>query len=752
LRIAQEDERESAKFYAGAKDLAISMAVIVALAFVGFGYLWQPGQTLFSPHSDFVAEHATTKQILYDSVQKGRGIPFWRSDEFSGYAGLINPQSQFTFPQQFLFFLEPPLAAVGGTFFLYFLSAGLAYYILARVLGLGFWPRLLMAAAGMFSFKLIIGVYAGWLPNLSIVISFPLLFAAVFYLVKKPGLPSGLAVAAAGGLCLQAGHLQLLYYSFWFLLTYLAMHVLTQLREGRQRSLLQLGMWLVPCIVLALGLAAYLIWPLAAEARFVSRRQTSYDFFLGHHAISMRHLTTFFCPEALGTPLHHTYETGQPGEDELWEDVAYFGLIPLLLAIAGTILGWRRRPTKYLAACFAVTVFLSMDSCVLRMLYDHLPGFKLFRIPSRFLFLTTFFGISLAGIGLEEVLNRLSTKYPKANFASQACVAMITLMALEGIDYAHRYLKMVPYSESVPETTYCHYLAKDTSLYRVAPILRPTLNYGWAAPMGLQIVTGMDSFNYSQYHIYFELLRWNQVVQTIAGNWYDIGPENIVETPAGLRLVIRYDLLDALNVKYILACVPLTFPEGQYERVETFKNQPIWLFYHGLAKSDIFLYRNNHFLPRTFWARKTVEAADGDSVIALIQGNDLRRVAVVEGRTPSVPSVLDVADAADVVQAWEGHLSIRTDSKNGGYLVISEVWHPGWRALLDSRHLQLYRTDYALIGAAIPAGHHEIIMDFHPLHWSEAFAVTAVSFVVLTIGFIVLLARYWQVGRRDRTQ
>ncbi|HTS17368.1 MAG TPA: hypothetical protein VMP11_07340 [Verrucomicrobiae bacterium] len=717
------------------------MTVIVTLALVGYGYLWSPGRTLFSPFSDFVAEHAATKQVLYDSIHRGRGLPLWRSDQFSGYAGIINPQSQFTFPLQFLFFLKPPLAAVGGTFFLYFVAAGIAYYISGWALGLETWPRLFMSVAGMFSFKLIIGAYAGWLPNLSIVITFPLMFAALFHLAKRPGLGSALALAVAGALCLHAGHLQLFYYSFWFLAAFLAMHVFQQFREGRADSLWRLGLWLVPSGLVAVGLAAYLIWPLASEAKLLSRSQSSYEFFLSDHAISLRHLETFLYPEALGTPLNHSYQRGEPGEDELWEDVAYFGLIPLLLAVAGTILGWHRWPTKYLAVCFAATVLLSMNTLALRWLYNHLPGFQLFRIPARFLFLTTFFGISLAGIGLEEVLARTSRKSPRAYFSGGICAGLIALMAVEGSVYAHRYLKMVPYGESVPETAYAQYLARDTSLYRVAPIIRRTFNYAWAAPMELQIVAGMDSFNYRHYRDYFDLLRWNQLTPIIPGAWMNIGPENIVQTPDGLQPSIRYDLLDALNVKYILSCLPLAFPDGQYELVQKYENQPGWLFYHGLTRLDVYLYRNNHFLPRAFWAHQITRADGAEAAVWLIQNQDIRTVAVVMGSLPSVPSTPDPADSAEITEAWEGHLSVRTESKSGGYLVISELWHPGWRARLDDRPSPLYRTNYALLGALIPPGQHQLIMNFYPLHWHAALMITAVSFAILAAGLVVLLLR-----------
>jgi hypothetical protein len=723
------------------RNFPLSITAILMLAFIGYGHLWQTGKTLYSPHSDFVAEHAATKQVLYSSLQAGRGIPLWRDDQFSGYGGLVNPQSQFTFPLQFLFFWERPLAAVGGTFFLYFLSAGCAYYLVAAALGLGSWPRLLMATAGMFSFKLIIGAYAGWLTNLSIVVSFPLLFAAVFYFTKQPGLTSGLALAAAGALCLHSGHLQLLYYSFCFLLGYLAIFAYRRLRRRQKNSLGKLSLYLLASSILAVGLTAYLILPLASEARLVSRTQTSYEFFLSDHAISLRHLSTFLYPEAIGTPLYHTYQLGKPGEDELWEDVGYFGLLPLLLAVAGTILGWRRWTTKYFAACFAATVLLSTDSFILRLLYRFLPGFTLFRIPARFLFLTTFFGISLAGIGLEELLERLSGKTLKPYFGRVACALLIAFMTFEGTFYARRYLKMVPYSESVPDTAYQHYLAEDASLYRVAPVIRRTFNYGWAAPMGLQEITGFDSFNYTRYFVYLELLRWNEVRNTVAGPWMDLGPGVLARRPTGIELVVRYDLLDVLNVKYILSPVPLYFPKHEYELAGEFENQPGWLFYQGITKLNVFLYRNNHFFPRVFWAQQIAPADDSNAAISLIQRTNLREVAVVENAPESPNAVAGSNSGADFTQVWAGHLQVETTSFSGGYLVISEVWHPGWRATLDGLPLQLYRTDYSFLGAVIPPGHHQLIVDFHPLYWRLSLWITAISFTLLVGGLIVLVAR-----------
>ena len=707
------------------------LGLIVVLSLIAYGHLLAPGKTPYSPHSDFVSEHISTKQVLYDSVWRGHGIPLWRNDQFSGYAGLISPQSQYTYPLHFLFYLLPPLSAAGPTFWLHFLASGVAYYLLGSAMGLGRWPRLVMSAAGLFSMKLIMGVYAGWLPNIPIMIAFPLLFAGVFYLVRRPGLLSALAAAGAGALCLHCGHLQLLYYSLWLLLAYLVIWAGERVAAGDVRMVRRAIGWLATAGVLSVALSAYLIVPLAAEAGLISRSRSAYEFFLGGHAIQTKHLVTFLAPEALGTPLEGTY----PG-DELWEDQAYFGLLPLALGFAGAVLGWRRKPTKYLAACFAATLLLSMDSRVLRFLFDHLPGFSLFRIPARFLFLTTFFGIALAGIGLEELIDRLRrARRPVAWLAAVMGCAIVALMTVEGTYYAHRYLKTVPHSQAVPDTAYWRFLAKDTGLFRVAPIHRSTISYGWAAPMGLQLITGNDSFNYRQYADYFDVLQWGQIHRTIARAWYDL--VHLVRGANLPRLEVRGDLMDLLNVKYVVSPVALEFPDGHFEPAAAFDHQPMFVLYQGMTTGPTYLYRNRSFLERAFWAEAVMTVTEADDLIPAVQQRDIRATAVVlaeRSESLSATSRPTEGDEVKVLHAWNGRLELSTRSAGGRFLVVSEIWHPGWRAWIDGQSVPLYRTNIALLGLSVPPGEHRVRLAFRPLLWWPSLAISgagAVAFVAL---------------------
>ena len=542
------------------------MAILLTLVFAGLGYgfLWKTGHTPYSPHSDIIAQHMGTKTILYKALQSGQGLPFWRDDQFSGYPAFSNPQALYTYPLHILFFFLEPVDAMGGTIWLHFAASAWVYYLLGSAMGLKFWGRLFMAVAALFNFKMIIAVYAGWLSHIAGITMFPLFFAAVFYFSKRPGLKATIVVGVTGALCLHTGHLQYFYYTIWFVAAYTLTQTGGWWRTGRWRTLLERTGLLLGAGLLGVGCAAYLLLPLFGETQLMSRAKATYAFFLDNHSLKMSHLLTFVFPEALGSPLDGTY----PGT-ELWEDVAYFGIIPLVLAIAGSICGWRRSHTKFLTLSFFVSLALTIDSPILRLLHAFLPGFELFRSPNRFLFFTAFFGIALSGIGLEEMMTRLRNLSRRSFVPPLFAGLLLIVIAGEGIYYARRYITTFPQEQTFPTTDYQRYLAADSEVFRIVPASRLPVSYGWAAHMNLQLITGYDSFNLKHYLTYCDLLRWGSVRSDGARTWTDV------------TSVANWHFVDALNAKYILSPVRFDLPEARFELIGQWKNQPIFVFYKG---------------------------------------------------------------------------------------------------------------------------------------------------------------------------
>lgn len=89
-----------------------------------------------------------------------------------------------------------------------------------------------------------------------------------------------------------------------------------------------------------------------------------------------------------------------------------------------------------------------------------------------------------------------------------------------------------------------------------------------------------------------------------------------------------------------------------------------------------------------------------------------------------------------VLTAYEPNaLTYKLTSKNGGLVVLSEVYYPGWSAALDGRDIPIGRADYILRALRVPAGEHDLVLKFDPqsLHTTETVAYAALAVMLLAL-------------------
>ena len=84
-------------------------------------------------------------------------------------------------------------------------------------------------------------------------------------------------------------------------------------------------------------------------------------------------------------------------------------------------------------------------------------------------------------------------------------------------------------------------------------------------------------------------------------------------------------------------------------------------------------------------------------------------------------------------------LKYEVDSKNGGVVVFSEIYYPGWISTIDGEEVEHGRADYILRAMNVPAGKHVIEFRFDPksLHTTETIAYIALA--LLAIGIVVVM-------------
>ena len=102
------------------------------------------------------------------------------------------------------------------------------------------------------------------------------------------------------------------------------------------------------------------------------------------------------------------------------------------------------------------------------------------------------------------------------------------------------------------------------------------------------------------------------------------------------------------------------------------------------------------------------------------------------------------------LKAYEpNHLVYNVTSKNGGIIVFSEVYYPGWTATVDGQQAELGRANYILRALNVKPGKHEVVLDFHPASLRKTEGIAYASYGVLAL--ILALGIFIEWKKRKET-
>ena len=110
---------------------------------------------------------------------------------------------------------------------------------------------------------------------------------------------------------------------------------------------------------------------------------------------------------------------------------------------------------------------------------------------------------------------------------------------------------------------------------------------------------------------------------------------------------------------------------------------------------------------------------------------------------PLDPSAMPVA--ATVTDITSDRLTVQTPDGPGGFLVLTDLYHRGWRARIDGQTTPVYLANFLFRAVYLPPGPHMIEFEFDPLSLRIGMAI---SIAVLLFAAAVGLVLPWLAGRR----
>jgi hypothetical protein len=191
-------------------------------------------------------------------------------------------------------------------------------------------------------------------------------------------------------------------------------------------------------------------------------------------------------------------------------------------------------------------------------------------------------------------------------------------------------------------------------------------------------------------------------------------------------------VLDVMNVKYVVTGSKYAERLTAAPRFRHVAHLPL-----GLE-----LFENLAVMPRFFLVHDSVAESSLVEARRLIADGvvDLHRTAITDR-----PISLQGAQGAEQVETVDyqpGWLQIKVTTEQPALLVLAESYYPGWMAWVDGAPAEIYRTDIAFRGVAVPGGSHTVRMEFRPAILPISMAVSA--------GTAGLLGLFWLGRKRKR--
>ncbi|MFN8454445.1 MAG: hypothetical protein U0401_07195, partial [Anaerolineae bacterium] len=366
------------------------------------------------------------KAYASEALRQGR-LPLWNPHLFMGAPLLANSQVGVLYPPNWLFLWLDPPKQVAWSIGLHIALAGILMLAYARLSLRLSWTGALVAAI-VFAFGGYLGAQVEHINQLNAAAWLPLLFLLYDFSLERPRRwwwTMLLAVVIA--LTLLAGHAQTVFISLFGLGLY-ALWRAGETTNGR------IGEWprsvanpihnsqftihnlpsvlrLLASSLLPLALASFLATALAAVQLLPTAELSGLSIRSG--GLTLRETLAFSLRPSI---LHYALlppfgvDLSQTLNEAFSEWVAYVGVSGLMLALLG---GWSalwKTEARRFVGLAGIGLLLSFGLPLYVGLYYLVPGFDLFRVPTRWLLLYAFGMAVLAGYGLETLQTPLPTR------------------------------------------------------------------------------------------------------------------------------------------------------------------------------------------------------------------------------------------------------------------------------------------------------------------------------------------------------
>ncbi len=258
---------------------------------------------------------------------------------------------------------------------------------------------------------------------------------------------------------------------------------------------------------------------------------------------------------------------------------------------------------------------------------------------------------------------------------------------------------------------------------------------------GLETIGGYNPLDVHRYRDYLQLMA------------DDATPVRAFDRPFGhpilLSIPVRNKTLaDLLGVRYLLQ--PRDSADQPRDHLSA--ASPGWkrILEDDAARSYSFtlggvlplppyeVWENPDVFPRAFVAPRAAPLPERPALLDALKGTDFHQTVLLENWRDEFAAVAPGATyrAADMID-YQPNRVVLHENGSAGWLVLTDVWFPGWKCTVNGRPAEIHRGDFLFRAVAVPNGPCDVVFTFEPesyLRGRELSLGAAALVVVLFLG------------------
>jgi hypothetical protein len=756
--------------------------VITGLGLLFFSALLvHPAHTLFAIHSDLLSLSIPFKHFLVRSWQETGELPLWCPFSFGGMPFVHDILASVFYPPHFLMYALPAQyvgSAETWLVLLHVIVAGLCMYAYARAQGLGQSGALVAGIGYMFAGKWLFHLLAAGHVFLAPLAWLPLVLLLLEGAFQRGSILRAAWAGAAFALIILGMHPQWTLYAGLFVALWTLGPALEQAgyfgdssTRSWRRTATALSRWALygaTAATIAGALSAVQLLPILELTGHMSRASIP--------RLSSDQLTFGSFVRDTGRVLLRLVGPADMGFFG-WETRTGLGLV-WLLAAALAVVGGRGR-VRFQAAVGGLLIVFALGGWII---FQALPGFRFFRIPQRTLMLTALPLALLAGtatdwlfaarerpvwlgrsarviggvltIGVLLFVAQIVADGPRVPpyWAIAAVAVLIVLVLLyrfagavtpawklvwtatllaESWALAWPLLALRSEAELFVPSECVQYVAAASQLHgrvldRDVPSRVDSAPLGPALPllMNIESLRGYAAVDVHQYRQYLKF---------ISDDDSEARPVEMV----GNFAIRNKALIDLLGVRYLLQPRSQPVESGGWQAVAVDPHPYAYCVFSGGVQPlpPYVVYENQETFPRAFVVPEAAPMPGRAQALAALKATDFHRKVLLEGldSVEETGSLGATFRPATIREYRPNRVAVTVDSETSGYLVLSDIWFPGWAATVDGQPATVYRANYLFRAVPVPVGHSEVVFTFDPAsyRWGRRISTLSLAAVVL---------------------